>query len=118
MNERRVYVGGREGGEGDKGGSKGEGEYVGEGGHVQVGAGEGEEVCVGGEGRCAQAVEREGVHRQKAGMCGQWRGAWAGGKGEGVVWRERGKAQERARGREGGRGPQRGSAGTGNREQE
>ena len=112
MNERRVYVGGGEGGEGDKGGSEGEGEYAGEGGRVQAGAGEGEEVCVGGEGRRAWVAEREGVRRQKAGMCGQRRGAWAGSKGEGAVWRERGKAQ----GREGGRGPQRGRAGTGNRE--
>ena len=110
MNERRVYVGGGEGG------SEGEGEYAGEGGCVRAGAGEGEEVCVGGEGRRARAVEREGVCRQKAGMCGQRRGAWAGGKGEGAVWRERGKAQERARGREGGHRPQRGRAGTGNRE--
>ena len=116
MNERRVYVGGGEGGEGDKGGSEGEGEYAGEGGHVRAGAGEGEEVCVGGEGRRAWVAEREGVRRQKAGMCGQQRGAWAGGKGEGAVWRERGKVQERAWGREGGHGPQRGRAGTGNRE--
>ena len=111
-------MGGGEGREGSKGGSKGEGEYAGEGGHVRVGAGEGEEVCVGGEGRHAQVAEREGMHRQKVGMCGQRRGTWAGGKGEGAVWRERGKVQERAWGREGGCRQQRGKAGTGNRERE
>ena len=41
-------------------------------------------MCAG-EGRHAWAVKWEGMHRQNEGMCGQQRGTWAGGKGEGVV---------------------------------
>ena len=68
--------------------------WRGRGGSAWVG---GEEVRARGmereRGACAGegvsvlmwVKEREGVHRQEEGTCAQWRGAWAGGKGEGVV---------------------------------
>ena len=68
--------------------------WRGRGGSAWVG---GEEVHARGiereRGACAGegvsvlmwVKEREGVHRQEEGTCAQWRGAWARGKGEGVV---------------------------------
>ena len=66
----------------------------GRGGSARVG---GEEVraremerergaCAGeGVSVLTRVKEREGVRRQEEGTCAQWRGAWAGGKGEGAV---------------------------------
>ena len=49
-------------------------------------------ACAGkGVSVLAWVKEREGMCRQKEGTCRQQRGVWAGGKGEGVVWRERGE---------------------------
>ena len=68
--------------------------WRGRGGSAWVG---GEEVCVRGmereRGVCTGegvsvlmwVKEREGVRRQEEGTCMQQRGAWARGKGEGVV---------------------------------